>query len=93
MGYSGAGGKLIHEKNQKQKISWHCPFKKKVSYSIVPVQFYNDSCGKYIAARKVQNYGTADPDRIQENGYWPNFTNKSGFLPFKKGFCTYVGTV
>jgi hypothetical protein len=28
MGYSGAGGKLIHEKNQKQKISWHCPFKR-----------------------------------------------------------------
>ncbi len=27
MGYSGAGGKLIHEKNQEQKISWHCPFK------------------------------------------------------------------
>jgi hypothetical protein len=27
MEYSGDGGKLIHEKNQKQKISWHCPFK------------------------------------------------------------------
>ncbi len=27
MEYTGAGGKLIHEKNQKQKISWHCPFK------------------------------------------------------------------
>ena len=27
MGYSGAGGKLTHDKNQKQKISWHCPFK------------------------------------------------------------------
>ncbi len=27
MEYSGAGGKLICEKNQKQKISWHCPFK------------------------------------------------------------------
>ena len=27
MGHSGAGGKLIHKKNQKQKISWHCPFK------------------------------------------------------------------
>ncbi len=27
MEYSGAGGKLIHDKNQKQKISWHCPFK------------------------------------------------------------------
>ena len=26
MGYSGAGGKLIHKKIQKQKISWHCPF-------------------------------------------------------------------
>ncbi len=29
MGYFGDGGKLIHEKNQKQKISWHCPFKGK----------------------------------------------------------------
>ncbi len=27
MGYSVAEGKLIHEKNQKSKISWHCPFK------------------------------------------------------------------
>ncbi len=27
MVYSGAWGKLIHGKNQKQKISWHCPFK------------------------------------------------------------------
>ncbi len=26
MGYFGAGGKLTHGKNQKQKISWHCPF-------------------------------------------------------------------
>ncbi len=25
--YSGAWGKLIHEKNLKSKISWHCPFK------------------------------------------------------------------
>ncbi len=24
---SGAWGKAIHEKNLKQKISWHCPFK------------------------------------------------------------------
>jgi hypothetical protein len=27
MGCSGAWGKLIHEKNLKSKISWHCPFK------------------------------------------------------------------
>ncbi len=33
MEYSEAGGKLIHEKNQKQKISWHCPFK----YTIDPL--------------------------------------------------------
>ncbi len=29
MVYSGDWGKLIHEKNQKPKISWHCPFKSK----------------------------------------------------------------
>ncbi len=27
LGYSKAGGKLLHERNQKQKILWHCPFK------------------------------------------------------------------
>ncbi len=27
MVFSGAGEKLIHEKNQKSKISWHCPCK------------------------------------------------------------------
>ncbi len=27
IGYSGAWGKLIHEKNMKSTISWHCPFK------------------------------------------------------------------
>jgi hypothetical protein len=30
--YTGAGGKLTHEKNQKQKISRHCPFKCNISY-------------------------------------------------------------
>ncbi len=34
MQYSGAGGKLIHQKNQKQKISWHCPFKKTTTKNI-----------------------------------------------------------
>ncbi len=33
MDYSRAGGKLIHEKNQKQKISWHCPFKRPTNMS------------------------------------------------------------
>ncbi len=31
--YSGAGGKLIHQKNQKQKISWHCPFKRDLRWA------------------------------------------------------------
>jgi hypothetical protein len=33
MRYSGTGGKLIHEKNLKSKISCQCPFKgKKIRY-------------------------------------------------------------
>jgi hypothetical protein len=40
MGYSGAGGKLIHEKNQKQKISWHCPFKHFLQFWQYNIYFY-----------------------------------------------------
>jgi hypothetical protein len=47
MGYSGAGGNLIHEKNQKQKISWHCPFKwfslKVLFYKLFTLRVY-DKC-------------------------------------------------
>ncbi len=32
--FSEAWGKMIHEKNLKKKISWHCPFK--VSKGILP---------------------------------------------------------
>ncbi len=35
MEYSGAGKKQIHEKNQKQKISWHCPFKYKLKFKFL----------------------------------------------------------
>jgi hypothetical protein len=42
MEYSGAGGKLIHEKNQKKKISWHCPFK----LSAVPLNYINPNLYK-----------------------------------------------
>ncbi len=44
MEYSGAGGKLIHEKNQKQKISWHCPFKLRISSQIFE-KIWNDPYG------------------------------------------------
>ncbi len=40
MGYSGAGGKLIHKKNQKQKISWHCPFKRGPLDTSTALYFY-----------------------------------------------------
>ncbi len=38
MVYSRAWKKLIHEKNQKQKISWHCPFK----YCFFDLIYYPD---------------------------------------------------
>jgi hypothetical protein len=38
MGYSGAWGKLIHEKNLRSKISWHCPFKNK--YIVLLFNFF-----------------------------------------------------
>ncbi len=45
MQYSGAGEKLIHQKNQKQKISWHCPFKGAQAWDIRDRVFYtNQAC-------------------------------------------------
>ncbi len=34
MVYSDAWGKLIHEKNQKSKISWHCPFIRRYNHNL-----------------------------------------------------------
>ncbi len=34
MSLSGAWGKVIHEKNLKQQISWHCPFKRALSIHV-----------------------------------------------------------
>ena len=48
MGHSGAGGKLIHKKNKKQKISWHCPFKQIV---IVYVVYDQNQC--YFIVSKI----------------------------------------
>jgi hypothetical protein len=46
--YSGAWGKLIHEKNQKSKISWHCPFKD------IPVLLSNNPARQHYL-KKFQN--------------------------------------
>ncbi len=40
MGYSGAGGKLIDDKNQKQKILWHCPFKHRGLLARLPMPLF-----------------------------------------------------
>jgi hypothetical protein len=32
IGYSEAWGKLVHEKYLLSKISWHCPFKKFITF-------------------------------------------------------------
>jgi|LakMenE18May11ns_1017448.scaffolds.fasta_scaffold8425850_1 hypothetical protein len=43
MEYSEAGGKLIHEKNQKQKISSLCPFKAMHTAQDTPPVVYRKS--------------------------------------------------
>ncbi len=43
MVYSDAWGKLIHEKNQKSKISWHCPF----NQGVLSSAFWTSNDGKY----------------------------------------------
>ncbi len=43
--FSGDWGKMIHEKNLKQKISWHCLFKLNI---LLPVGKYILTGWKYI---------------------------------------------
>jgi len=61
MEYSGAGGKLIHEKNQKQKISWHCPFKSpSTSVSTVSRGHPSSRCRRdqsHFAFNVIQRHG------------------------------------
>ncbi len=65
MEHSGAGGKLIQEKNQKQKILWHCPFKRKnrnkgflIAYNEATTIFYQNlsitvEVGGFLAAAEA----------------------------------------
>jgi hypothetical protein len=61
MEYSGAGGKLIHEKNQKQKISWHCPFKLRnypIRRNSAPLDYWELSkpLFRHNVWRKIHNF-------------------------------------
>jgi hypothetical protein len=49
MGYQGAWGKLIHEKNLKSKISWHYLFKP-----------YSEKCFHEIAAKLLTHSSVAE---------------------------------
>ncbi len=71
MQYSGAGGKLIHQKNQKQKISWHCPFNK----FLLPVWLQSLDPDSGQPWGKVQY---PDPD-----SYWPTDYPRKCFYVFK----------
>jgi hypothetical protein len=53
--FSGAWGKMIHKKNLKQKISWHCPFKKDCQ------KYFYWTGSVVISVADTRNFGT-DPD-------------------------------
>jgi len=56
MEYSGAGGKLIHDKNQKQKISWHCPFNTQRDFSENKTGQYTLLCSIFSKTVTVKSY-------------------------------------
>ncbi len=66
MGYSGAGGKLIHEKNQKQKI---CPFKGAQAWDIRLQVYYTI---KAYLSRRLQNW----KKKLISSPYWMYFQQK-----------------
>ncbi len=57
--FLGAWGKVIHEKNLKQKISWHCPFKE--HHSTIRAHEAHFTCDhltitlKYVMSQLVLN--------------------------------------
>ncbi len=56
MVYSGAWGKLIREKNQKSKISWHCPFKPVIDWLIVQGEAVIPRWGKFSGLKIFQRF-------------------------------------
>ena len=88
MEYSGAGGKLIHEKNQKQKISWHCPFKQFQCFLCTTIKYESAkifwSQIGWIRIREKENGSTALVDstilkvwRLNQLGAALNITSPS----------------
>ncbi len=55
---SGASGKVIHEKNLKQKISWHCPFKKEKDFFLLFFSWFEDNLVSGFDKKTLKCKGT-----------------------------------
>ncbi len=72
--FSEAWGKLIHEKNQKLKISWHCPFK----------SFLLAICNLYTIKGNLKSENSQDhAQKLQQNC---TFKNSASVLITYSGF-------
>jgi hypothetical protein len=61
MEYLGAWGTLIHEKNMKSKISWHCPSNKMTSGGMKDFQRPQQAYKYYTnRSRTCENTGCED---------------------------------
>ncbi len=94
MEYSGAGGKLIYEKNQKQKISWHCPFKgrPKLGYGrgrgAMRRQLKRGLLPCYIPCTESCILGSAQDEKKRFLGGFLLRTRKKGHTASELGFTT-----
>ncbi len=52
--FSGDWRKIIHEKNLKQKILWHCPFKKLHSYVLFDDTVTTPTISSELSSVKTQ---------------------------------------
>jgi hypothetical protein len=89
MGYSGAGGKLIHKKNQKQKISWHCPFKFTNDMSDSS-DMPHDNCILSIDVRWINSYMQWHP--LQLITLYKNHVIITRHFPIRELVCTMYCT-
>jgi hypothetical protein len=58
--FSGTLGKMIHEKNLKQKISWHCPYQA-ISFN---EEYYTHGSGEFILLSIAHGVKMAETGKI-----------------------------
>jgi hypothetical protein len=73
---SGAWGKLIHEKKQKSKISWHCPFNPKIFAKLSEIWVGDPRSGIRKKLNPIQSFKKATDPRSVTLGVpylcWPS---------------------